>query len=337
MVGKRAPRQRDRRVSGVNQPAPRVDVAIPDIAGWACGNTGIPYVWRFDGPASGPHVTIQGVTHGNEVCGAIVLDWLLRRKVRPVRGTLTLIFANAAAYESFDATDPYAARCLDEDFNRVWDGCVLDGPRRTRELDRARALRPCYDATDFLLDLHSMTDPCPALALAGRHAKGQGLARALGMPPYIIVDAGHRAGRRLRDYAQFDDPADARNALLIECGQHWERSTPLVAQQSALRFLRHFEVCDRAFLDAFIEPRELRPQQTIEITDVVTIASASFSFALPVHGMMTIARAGTLLARDGERDIRTPYDDCVLIMPAQRPKQGETAVRLGRYLDTSYQ
>ena len=81
----------------------------------------------------------RALTHGNEVCGAIVLDWLLRRKVRPVRGTLTLIFANAAAYESFDATDPYAARCLDEDFNRLWDGCVLDSPRRTQELDRARA------------------------------------------------------------------------------------------------------------------------------------------------------------------------------------------------------
>jgi hypothetical protein len=62
-----------------------------------------------------------------------------------------------------------------------------------------------------------------------------------------------------------------------------------------------------------------------------------FSCVLPVHGRRTIARAGTLLARDGPRDIRTPYDDCVLIMPAQRPKQGETAVRLGRYLGTSYQ
>ena len=319
----------------MNETMPHVDVAIPDIAGWAHGNTAIPYVWRFEGPASGPRVTVQGLTHGNEVCGAIVLDWLLRRKVRPVRGTLTLIFANAAAYESFDASDPYATRCLDEDFNRLWDASVLDSPRHTRELKRARELRPCYDATDYLLDLHSMTDPCPALALAGRHAKGQSLARALAMPQYIIVDAGHLAGRRLRDYAQFDDPADWRNALLMECGQHWARETPHVAQQAALRFLRHFEMCDRGFLDAFIDPGEPPPQRTVEITDVVTIASASFSFVLPVHGMMTMARAGTLLARDGEHEIRTPYDDCVLIMPAQRPKIGETAVRLGRYLDTS--
>jgi hypothetical protein len=39
-----------------------------------------------------------------------------------------------------------------------------------------------------------------------------------------------------------------------------------------------------------------------------------------------------LLARDGNADIFTPYDNCVLIMPTRRPKKGETAVRLGRFV-----
>ena len=317
----------------MNEAPRRIDVAFPDIGRWAAGNAGIPYVWRFPAGASGPAVTVQALTHGNEVCGATALDWLLRQNVRPDRGTLTLIFANAAAYESFDASDPYAARCIDEDFNRIWDASVLDGTRRSRELLRARALRPFYDATDFLLDLHSMTDPCPALALAGRHRKGVDLARALGMPQYIVVDEGHRAGRRLRDYAVFDDPADARNALLVECGQHWERQAPIVAQQCALRFLRHLRVVDRARIDPFIDAHDTPLQRVIEITDVITIADDAFAFALPVSAMMTIAHGGTLLARDGDEEIRTPYDECVLIMPARRPKQGETAVRLGRYVD----
>jgi hypothetical protein len=317
----------------VAEPAPHVDVDVPDIARWAPGNIGIPYVWRFKAAAEGPRVTVQALTHGNEVCGAIALDWLLREGLRPVRGSLTLIFANAAAYESFDTTDPYAARCLDEDFNRIWDPPILDGTRRTRELLRARELRPCYDATDFLLDLHSMTDPCAPLALAGRRRKGLLLARALGMPQHIVVDAGHQAGRRLRDYAQFDDPSDWRNALLIECGQHWERAAPVVAQQTTLRFLRHFELVDPAFTNAFIDASALPAQRTIEITDAVTIETSSFAFALPVHGMMTIDRSGTLLARDGGREIRTPYDNCVLIMPTRRPRPRETAVRLGRYID----
>ena len=51
----------------------------------------------------------------------------------------------------------------------------------------------------------------------------------------------------------------------------------------------------------------------------------------PVEGMMVIGRRDTPIARDGGREIRTPYDDCVLIMPTRRPRKGETAVRLGRY------
>jgi succinylglutamate desuccinylase len=317
---------------GASEPTPPIDVDFPDITRWEAGNTGIPYVWRFAGAASGPSVTIQALTHGNEVCGAIALDWLLRQAFRPGRGTLTLIFANPAAYEAFDAADPFAARCVDEDFNRIWDAGVLDSPRRSHELARARELRPCYDATEYLLDLHSMTDPCPALALAGRHRKGQRLARALGMPQYVVVDCGHQAGRRLRDYAHFDNAADPRNALLIECGQHWERASPFVAREAVLRFLRHFQLAEPSFVNSHLASDEPPAQRTIEITDVVTIAGAAFAFALPVHSMMTIASRGTLLAHDDEREIRTPYDDCVLIMPTRRPKKGETAVRLGRFL-----
>lgn len=314
-------------------PVPAVDVALPDLSRWAAGNTGVAYAWRFGDPASTPSVTVQALTHGNEVCGAIALDWLLRSGFRPVRGALTLIFANAAAYQTFDAGDPFAARCLDEDFNRLWDAEVLDGTRTSRELTRARELRPFYDRTDFLLDLHSMTDPCPALALSGSRQKGLDLARAVGMPQYVVIDAGHQAGRRLRDYIQFDDPLDPRNALLVECGQHWEAASPIVAQQVMLRFLQHFGMLDRAFIDAHVDTGDLPPQRTIAITDVVTIETNAFAFAGPVTGMMSIARRGTLIARDGEREIRTPHDECVLIMPTRRPRKGETAVRLGRYVE----
>ena len=91
---------------------PAVDVALPDLSRWSAGNAGMPYVWRFGGDDATPRVTIQALTHGNEVCGAIALDWLLRSGFRPTRGTLTLVFANIAAYQTFDAGDPFASRCL---------------------------------------------------------------------------------------------------------------------------------------------------------------------------------------------------------------------------------
>jgi predicted deacylase len=312
--------------------APAIEVAFPSLDRWAVGNTGLPYVWSFEAARAGPHVLLQALTHGNEVCGAIALDGLLRAGFRPLRGTLTVCFANVAAYRAFDPADPFASRCVDEDFNRLWDEAVLDSPRTSADLERARELRPLYDGVDFLLDIHSMTDPCVPLAMAGQQRKGVALARALGTPAHVVVDGGHAAGRRLRDYAFFDDPADPRNALLIECGQHWERAAPDVARHAVLRFVRHFGMADPAFLERHQEPLPMPAQKVIEITDVVTIATDAFAFAVPVHGLAVVPAAGTLLARDGDAEIRTPCDDCVLVMPTRRPKRGETAVRLGRFV-----
>jgi predicted deacylase len=311
---------------------PPVEVAFPDLGRWAPGSGSLPYVWRFASDRPGPHVVVQALTHGNEVCGAIALDWLLGEAFRPARGTFTAVFANVDAYELFDPAEPFASRCVDEDFNRLWTEDVLDGPRTSTELARARALRQVYDAADYLLDLHSMTDPCPPLALAGRQRKGLELALALGVPAHIVVDAGHAAGKRLRDYAFFDDPEDPRNALLVECGQHWERAAPEVARQATLRFLRHFGMVEPEFLDEHLDPQPLPPQRAIEVTDVVTIETDAFVFATPASGLDVLPKGGTLLARDGDRDVLTPYDDCVLIMPTRRPRRGETAVRLGRFV-----
>jgi hypothetical protein len=200
-------------------------------------------------------------------------------------------------------------------------------------LARARELRPVYDATEYLLDLHSMTDACAPLALAGQQRKGLELAFAVGVPEHVIIDAGHKAGRRLRDYAPFDDPENPRNALLVECGQHWERAAPKVATQASLRFLRHFGMADSDFLEAHLDPPPLPRQRAIEITHVVTIMTDSFRFSRPVDGLEVIPEADTLLAHDGDAEVRTPYAGSVLVMPSRRPRKGETAVRIGRYVN----
>ena len=250
-----------------------------------------------------------------------------------MRGTLTLVFANVDAYLRFDRARPFASRCVDEDFNRLWTREVLDSDRVSSELVRARALRPLYERADFLLDLHSMSEPCLPLAMAGQRSKGVALARALGMPEHIVVDAGHAAGRRLRDFGFFDDENDPRSALLIECGQHWEAAAPPIAREATLRFLRHFGAAEEAWVVRELEGSRDALQQVIEVTATVTISSDDFRFTMPVRGLQTIRHAGTEYANDGGNRIVTPHDDCVLIMPTRHPKRGETAVRLGRYVD----
>ena len=44
-----------------------------------------------------------------------------------------------------------------------------------------------------------------------------------------------------------------------------------------------------------------------------------------------MAQRNTLIALDGDTEIRTPHQDCVLVMPNLRVGRGQTAVRLARF------
>ena len=313
----------------------RVELTPPDIEPYRAGNTGIDYVTRFTAAEPGPHVLVTALTHGNEICGAIALDRLFRAEVRPRRGTLTLAFDNVAAYREFDVRYPIASRYVDEDFNRLWSPALLDGPRRSVELDRARTLRPVVDAADFLLDLHSMQYATAPLMLAGLLPRSRALARRVGIPELIMCDAGHAAGPRMRDYGGFGDPASPKTALLIECGQHWERRAAEVAIDVMLRFLIALDIVSRDDVAALGAPDfDATPRQrVIEVTEAVTISGEHFDFAADYRGLEVLPEKGSLIGRDDGREVRTPYDNCVLIMPSRRLVKGQTAVRLGRYVE----
>jgi predicted deacylase len=306
-----------------------VELEAPDIRPHRAGNCGIEYVSTFDSGKPGPHLMLAALTHGNELCGAIALDWLLRAQVRPLAGRLTLAFMNVAAYARFDRSDPRASRCVDEDFNRVWSKERLEGARDSVELRRARELRPLIDSVDVLLDIHSMQHVTPPLMICGMTRRARQLAQRLGTPAHLVCDVGHAAGRRMRDYGAFADSASPKTALLIECGQHWERASATVAIDTMLRFLLHFGAIERDFAAPHLVPLPAA-QRVIEVTQAVTITSDDFRFAAPYVGMEVIARAGTVIGHDGAQAVATPYDNCVLVMPSMRLRIGETAVRLGR-------
>jgi predicted deacylase len=311
---------------------PPVEVTAPDISAHRRGNVGIPYVTSFASGRAGPHAVITALVHGNELCGVHALRALLRHEVRPRRGRLSLAFVNTLAYERFDPADPKLTRYVDEDLNRVWDRATLDGSRRSAELDRARQLRPLIESADVLLDLHSMQLPGPPLLLCGLAAKGRRLAAAIGYPALVVVDGGHLAGARMRDFGAFADPAHPAAAMLVECGQHWAKSSVRVAVATCARFLGALDLVDSEALAGLgVEPI-VEPQRVVEVTHTVTVNGGPFRFTADFQGLEVIARRGTLIAHDGDEPLRTPYDDCVLIMPSRRLGPGLTAVRLGRFV-----
>jgi len=309
-----------------------IEIAAPDLRPFARGAAGIPYCLCLPGRRPGPTVVINALMHGNEISGALALLELLERQLTPARGTLWLTFANVAAFARFDAQRPSRSRCVDEDMNRIWQPDILAGPASTTERRRARELWPLFAAADYLLDLHSMQGDERPLVLAGLAAKGRRLAARMGYPAVVVADGGHARGSRLIDAAPFASDAARGTAVLLEAGRHWSRRSVAVAHAACLVFLEATGLLGADHLGPLLPPRLAARQQTIRVSKVVTVEHGPFAYTRPVRALEVVPRAGTVIATDGARPIRTPHDDCVLVMPAAQPRPGQTAVRLGRFV-----
>ncbi len=301
-----------------------VHVVGPSLGPWMAGNTGVRGFTTLLSGASGPHVCITALVHGNEIAGAIALDRLLRMAIQPRRGRLTLGFVNLAAYARFDPRTPTASRFVDEDLNRLWDADILDSTRRSSELDRAREIRPLIETADVLLDLHSMLWPSDALILSGAAPRGRALALGIGAPSMVVADHGHVSGPRMIDFKPFTRRGSGQAAVLVEAGQHWQAATVDTAMASIAGLLSHVGMADLPTQPTSTTPR------FAEVTRVVTAETASFTFVHPYRGGEILPQRDTLIAVDGQSEIRTPHDNCLLVMPSLRPSRGHTAVRLAR-------
>ena len=307
-----------------------VELTAPDIERYRKGNTGIEFVTTFDSGKPGPHVMINAITHGNEICGAITLDQFLKAGIRPVRGQLTLGFINHMAYGNFDPSAPGDSRYVDEDFNRVWVEERLDGTENTVELRRARELRPLFDTVDYLLDIHSMGTYSKPLMICNGLDKEVALTAKVNYPGHIMCGSGHVVGKRIIEYTPFNDRSNHKVAMLVECGQHWGADTGRASTDTALHFLRATEMVSQDFLDAHFSDIGRNPPKAEmwEVTQGINAKTDDFEFAEDYVGMEVIARAGTVIARDAGEEIVTPYDDCLLMMPNHTAGAGMRKLRL---------
>jgi predicted deacylase len=306
----------------------------PELGPLREGNTGVEGVWQFDSGKPGRSVMVTALVHGNELCGAWALKTLLDARIRPTAGKLTFAFCNLVGFDRFDAANHDASRFVDEDFNRVWSDDKLSSPS-TLERQRAVQLRPYVAQADWLLDLHSMHEPGEPLLLTGLQARNLALARQLGAPKHIVVDAGHPEGVRMRDYGHFgSDGATSACALLVECGFHGDTSSRDVAIDMAARFLTLAGcVGPECIPEDWLQPLP-QHQIAVKVTDTVVAQSEGLRFEQQWQGLQNIPRAGTVLARDGQTVYATPYKDCTLVMPSLRQlRAGVTVVRLAQRVE----
>lgn len=314
---------------------PIIEVPPPDIRRHRQSNVGIPYCHELNSGVPGPYVVLCALTHGNEYCGAVVLSELLDSGFCPKRGTVAVCFMNVAAFERFDLANPYASRCVDEDMNRLWVDEELDAGPYTLERTRAIQVRPIIQRATHLLDIHSIDALHPPVMLCGMQDKSLWLSQRVGSPAIMVQDAGHADGCRLRDYSYFNDPADARTALLAECGQHWLKDSVDVAQECVWRFLRAVGSIDE--VDWGGMPPRASAGAVVRISHVVTAKTSEVKFQSGITGLKVIPHEGDIVGFDGIDPIRVPYDNAVLLMPRlQEAHPGQTVLRIGQIVKVGH-
>ncbi|WCM86569.1 succinylglutamate desuccinylase/aspartoacylase domain-containing protein [Acidovorax sp. NCPPB 3576] len=302
---------------------PLFEVLPRDLSAYREGSTGIPYVHRFASGEPGPHVLINALTHGNEICGMVAATHLLDSGVRPLKGTLTISFANMQAYESFDRSRPFDSRQIDHNLNRVWSAAELDGSLDSIEMRRARELRPVVAAADHILDIHSTSQDVEPFWVYPAFARNAEVACAIGRPGvHLLMPSGLGSGTPLIQHGRLGEVGGAGTGLVVECGQHFLRSAGEVATTAALDFLGHFGLIER-------ERPAPGPQRRYELLKTCMVTTPEFRFTRPLVGFEVFAE-GELIATDGAQEIRALCDGCTVMMPTRAPIVGREAVYLTR-------
>src|SRR5436190_15441776 len=263
----------------MNAPLPAIEVTPRDLSAYRAGNTGIDYVHRFASGKPGPHVMINGLTHGNEFCGMTAVCHLLDSGVRPRIGTLTLSFANVAAYETFDPTQPFESRLITHNLNRIWSSAWLDGHEDSIELRRAREMRPAVAAAEHILDIHSTSHDVVPFWVYPSFERNSDVARALGRPEvHLVMPVGLGSGTPLIQHGSHGVADGTGAALVVECGQHFKQATADLATDVALNFLAHCGLVERP------APKPASPARRFELLRTHVIQHESFAFVRPVIG-----------------------------------------------------
>ena len=303
------------------------EVLPRDLSAYRKGNTGVDYVHRFESGKPGPHVLINALTHGNEICGMVAATHLLDTGVRPKIGTLTVSFSHIEAYNAFDADRPYDNRQIVHNLNRIWSAEMLDGAEDSPELRRARELRPVVDAADYILDIHSTSQDVVPFWVYPAYERNAEVALAVGVPPvHLVMPNGLGSGIPLIQYGRHGEADGKGAAMVVECGQHFKQSAADLATTVTLGFLAHFGLIDK-------DPNAPAPapQRRFELLQTHMVKDLNFVFTRPLIGFETFAE-GELIAMNGTEEIRSPCDDCTIFMPTREPIVGREAVYLTRPL-----
>jgi len=253
------------------------------------------------------------------------------------------VFAN---YKAFGEPSEPPRRFIDRDFNRVWDPALLDGPGREWELLRARELRPIFEQSDHLLDLHTTATDDPPFLISTAKPEALALVARLPAPARrIVFEAPMHQGLLLIEACGLADPDHRRVGLVAECGQHLASEAVAVARAVTLDFLGATGVLDKAQVAALraegasdrsapdqtpaAEAAAKEPEQVYLARRMVIARTSEFRFARSFRSFDEV-ELEEIFAWDGDEPVRARFPGAVLLMPRSRPVAGGEAVLLAQ-------
>jgi predicted deacylase len=262
-----------------------------------------------------PHVGVVGAVHGNEPCGLRAIERLhaelIGGELSLREGTLFLIHGNPRATEEQKRHTEGGV-----DLNRFFDFRFIEEMSTETwlyEHHRAFALKPLLESLDALLDLHSTTAPSPAFAIASPVPESQAMAEAVGVG---YVTLGWDRPGLLGDKVLIS-PTTRRGlpAVSVECGQHDDPQSAVVAYRCARRALSHLGLLDRIPDEGPHSSRKLMLQAAVKRP------SPTFKFVRPFRSMERLA-AGEPIGRDENLSL-SANGPCWVIMPNDAVPVGE--------------
>lgn len=281
----------------------------------------------YTGLKPGPKLFVLGAIHGNEKCGTIGCDRVIKEiddgYVKIMRGQVVFVpIGNPEAYNQ-------DRRFIERNLNRY----LVPMPESDcYEAKLGNILCPMLADCDVHLSIHSYTvGGEPFIFVAPGCEKEHAFAASLG--PWTLLTGWEQAyaatGRRTHDADDEESTGSieyARRhgalAVNIECGQHNDSKAPDVAYNAIRNALRHLEMTDEPKLEV-----AKKPERLVTVTHVFYRDDLG-TFPKPWKHLEAVKK-DEAMAYHADGSIIPAPEDGFIIMPKENADLGEEWFYLG--------
>ena len=272
---------------------------------------------------SGPRLLIFGAIHGNESCGPIAIDRVIDKiksgAISIERGSVRFVpVCNERAYRE-------NKRFVEQDLNRIFK--KSDTPESYESLVANELCALMETGTDAFLDVHSSTATGPTSVFIDYPTpENKAFAEALGTE-YALLDWPKVYEENVYGFDSYDTTRYAYNigitGVIVECGQHQDLQTAIVAEEIILRALTHFKI-----ISALKDKTSLGAPRSIYMKSLEKKIAAEDVFEKEWKHLEALP-AGTHIATRASGEALYAKHDCVMILPKLHAKPGGEWFYLG--------